>query len=291
MPAMPLAPSYYILRDYLAHNPAPDFIVLMLTPGGFEHGPVPYMELMPHYAPLGAGVDEMLEYSRLRKDMTLLVNYFCPLRLYNEEFRRWWTWQTLPFLPGDVQALLQRRYVDGSRKGESFRHDWDRLFREQFRDLKAISRRRMEALHRDRGYYYIAEQAVVGGALPPDFRPREGTQPTFVDTSCHATADECYRAGGKGDPFLRRFFDLASRHRIRVLVIPEYIISAQKAGLEVPACWQWVATHYPNVLLSRTAVKRYGSAFFSDPTHVNPRGAIRYTMDVADEFAAAFGGR
>lgn len=275
LPALPLGPHYFLLKEYLRHNPAPKYIVMTLSPGGLKH------ELMPYYAPINAGLDEVVAYSFLRKDVDILINRLFPLRFYWPEIRRYFTGKTLAFISQKVSERERREYAGGSGKKETFRHDWDRLFHLKYLDFEKTAHHREELLKSNRGYYFIVEQAVVGGALPDDFEvqrapPREA-----------AGAPAVQGGGEENDPFVARFFDLAASKNIQVILVADYVLSAADRGPGVlPDEWRQARTRYPNVTFARFAPHYFPPRFFSDPGHVNPMGAVRYTLEIAAEFKA-----
>ncbi|MEI7483055.1 MAG: hypothetical protein WCK75_12015, partial [Elusimicrobiota bacterium] len=72
LPASPLAPHYFLLRDYLQRNEPPRYIIMLLTPGRFD----------THYFSVcsiqGAGLYEVLVYAFLRNDPDIVLNYLLP---------------------------------------------------------------------------------------------------------------------------------------------------------------------------------------------------------------------
>ncbi len=277
LPALPLGPHYFMLKEYLRHNPPPKYIVMTLSPGGFQQ------ELMPYYAPINAGIDEVVAYAWLRKDVDILVNRLLPLRFYWPEIKRYFTAKALAFISRQVSERERRRYVDGSRKEETFRHDWDRLFHLKFQDLEKTARERENLLKDNRGYYFIAEQAVVGGALPDDFSAREEQASAAAPLGPAVPAAPPAR-----DPFVDRFFDLAASKGIRVILVSDYALATREpAPGALPEEWMRVRAKYRNVMPGRTAPHYFEPKLFSDPAHANPMGAARYTMEIAAEFRSA----
>ena len=76
LPALPLAPHYFLLKDYLKKHKPPQYIVMTLSQGGFNRG------ISPYYFIQGAGLCEILQAAFIYHDASALVNYFFPYKCY-----------------------------------------------------------------------------------------------------------------------------------------------------------------------------------------------------------------
>jgi hypothetical protein len=139
LPALPIGPQYFVLKDYLERNPPPQYIITTLST---ERGNAP--GLFDKYALQGISMPhELAAYARLRKNKAILMNWLFPIRMYKRE--------TLKY---GYAMLLDRRSI---------------------RRARDMDRRIMRAIERDRGYYYIRDRvAFPGGRLPDDFMPQSG---------------------------------------------------------------------------------------------------------------------
>jgi hypothetical protein len=125
LPALPIAPHYFELRDYLAANKAPDIIILNVTP--FSSPPY---ALFPRYAVQGAdGFGEIFSYFQNQSDTTVLWNYLFPVRLYGTKF-----------LEYSIDLTFNRHQVDAMREKND-----------------AI----IAQMLKDRGYYCIRDTALA----------------------------------------------------------------------------------------------------------------------------------
>jgi hypothetical protein len=145
LPALTIGPHYFMLKDYLQHNPPPEYIVLKLSARyGDSAG------IFDSYGIQGATVEEILSYALNRPNKNVVWNYFFPWRLYRnsaiEYMRARWN---------DPQSLEL---------------------------LRSRNRAIVEKMFQDRGYYFIREQAVPSGCLPDDYRaPGDGTPEKGID--------------------------------------------------------------------------------------------------------------
>lgn len=128
LPALPIAPNYFELRDYLKHSPAPEWVILYVS---VNNGSKPD-QWFDYYALQGISFpDELVSYLLNRKDKTVILNYFTPFQVYKNVLS---------------QALI-------SKKSGEFG-----------RNAKDIA---LAMLH-DNGYYFIKEQAVFPDFRLPD---------------------------------------------------------------------------------------------------------------------------
>jgi hypothetical protein len=132
LPALPIGPDLYVLRDYVERNGAPAFVVLRLRSA--VEGSV-FFDL---YANQGSTLPEVLSYAFERRETSILLYRFNPIAMYDSQFRSWL---------GD--ALLRPGAVDA---------------------LRASNETRVSQMLLDRGYYNIREQQLFpGGRLPDDY--------------------------------------------------------------------------------------------------------------------------
>ena len=268
--ALPLGPNYFMLKDYLQHNPPPKYIVTTLDPGGLRHG------LMPYYAPINAGLWEVIEYSWYRKDWDLLINYLFPIRFYWPEVRIYMIRRILPLVSKSFWTHERQKFVDQSKNKETFQHDWDNWYRLKYLDFEEASQERERILRMDRGYYYIVEQAALGGQLPDDYVAQENKKSKALPVSQKEDFE---------DPFVKRFFDLALSKGIKVILISGYALGPRGSHTAVVSdTWASAQKKYRNVYFSRFEPRYYEPKYFSDPVHVNRAGATRYTLEIAEEF-------
>lgn len=134
LPALPIAPLYFTLKDYLKTNRPPDYIIMTLH---VDPGTAP--GLFDKYAIQGIDFPaELLSYVNHRKNKTVALNYFIPARIYSQE-----TFQYLIF------SLLKRSNI---------------------RSTIARNRSTIAQTDSERGYYYITDQALYpGGRLPDNY--------------------------------------------------------------------------------------------------------------------------
>jgi hypothetical protein len=271
LPALPLAPHYFMLKDYLRKNEAPQYIVMQLSIGGYQN------KFFPIYAIQGAGLFEVLCYYSFRRDFSMVLNYLIPSRSYWPEVKRYCIGEILSVMPEEMRKMHRNRYYRRFRNKETYHHNWKYFYEAQYVSAKKYMEERKEYLKINRGYYYIIEQAAIGGKLPDDFTPKrnEKKRPKMTDY----------------DPFAERFFKLAEEHNIKIMLIESYQLSYKGRKIDsenhkIPQSWISLKKRYENIGFSKNGFrpKLYPAHFFSDPTHLNPEGAERYTMEIAQEF-------
>jgi hypothetical protein len=127
LPALPIEGAYFILTDYLANNPAPEYAVLELHIMPRRKDPI-----FNYYAVQGLkGADEILSLFKHVNDKSILLNYIFPFRMYKYH----------------VPRYIYSSIFDARGNRESARRG--RLI--------------LERMKRGRGYYYIEEQAAGPG--------------------------------------------------------------------------------------------------------------------------------
>lgn len=241
LPALPIGPHYFLLKEYLRHNPPPRFVVVKLSLNYSDQ-----FGYFDSYATKGSAVDEICSYAFSQPSKTVVWNYLLPIRL---------------------------------DRGQSLRY-----LRSRLSDPGGIDRTRSqnqaiaEGMYAQRGYYYIREQARFAGQLPDDYRePSDGTREHEVQLD--------------HDPYVQRFFDLAQQQGIRVLLIETPLRPGQTPQrTAMPPWYSQLLSRYSNVRMAKQGwkLKFYENRLFSDPTHLNPQGAERFTREIYAEFIQAF---
>jgi len=263
LPGLPLAPHYFLLADYLKHNPPPDWIVLRLKKGGwnFFH--------FSEYAIQGASLSEVWQYRKITGNQDLLTSYFLRLRLNWPFVKRFFIGKIYSFLPARFQQQVKDAYKTKQEDREHYEHDWEYFFENQFVHPEARSAERRRFVTEERGYYDFRENAAIGGALPDDY--------VYSKKGDWGQSDE------KGaDPFVDQFFDLTQSRGIRVLLINDYILSTEKIE-DMPGYWRDIADRYDHVVLPDATLRPqvFASALFSDPLHTSRKGSELFTRYVA----------
>ena len=128
-------------------------------------------------------------------------------------------------------------------------------------------------LREDRGYYFIKSQShFPGDRLPDDFslptdRPNEVLK----------------RPRDVSDPKFLRLINLAEKYNFQILVIP--VVYRKGEYAPSPATDTEMADplrSFARIHVLRPAYWLYEPAAFSDPVHLNPTGAKRYTVELSD---------
>jgi len=208
LPATPLAPHYFMLKDYLKNNLPPKYIILKFTPGGFNS------QLFPYYAVINAGFSEVLQYSFLRKDADVLVNYMLPWRFYWPEIKRYIISKGIALLPARFRKMIKEHYAS------------PQFFDLRYVNVEASARAREELLRLNRGYYYIAEQAIVNGVMP-DNVVKNQKEDLDRGISRHRIAEQTSLAQIQ-DPFVDKFFNLCGAKGIKVILISDYSMGSSR---------------------------------------------------------------
>ncbi len=133
------------------------------------------------------------------------------------------------------------------------------------------SKRIVEQVQTDRGYYFIARQShYANDELPPDFRSPGDTPNVPFERTIPA------------GPVRDRLLATLSAHHVRTVFIPTYYRENEFAA---PAPMNAKAaaglSDHPNVEIVGPDCLRFPNNLFSDATHLNPRGAEVYTRAIA----------
>jgi hypothetical protein len=279
--ALPLAPHYFLLKDYLKNNRAPKFIILQLRTEGFKD------ELFPIYAIQGAGLFEVIRYALIRRDYTILLDYFLPSRFYWPEIKRFIIGKMLKLRRQEIRQEHRQKYCNQYLGQQTFDHNWEYVYDSLCVHPEQYSKERRALIRKNRGYYYIIEQAAQGGSLPEGYDPKKALK---TETGEEESGKEDLLA-----PFVDKFFKLTQEYGIKVILIEDYRLnnsnaetSGQDYNLEN---WRALREKYKNVYFAKDGFrpKTYGHSLFSDPVHLNHEGACRYTTDIQKEFQAIIG--
>jgi hypothetical protein len=239
LPALPIGSSFFILKDYLSVHPPPQYIVLELYTNRFKE-----WNIFDYYAAQGmSGTSELSSLVKHMPRKSILLNYLFPFRMYKYH------------IPG----YLFNRFFRPAR------------IESQLKKNQAI----LTGILENRGYYFIAEQAVTEDLTRKQRGPGKAA-PEYDPFS---------------DPYVTLFFDLAERHNIRVLLIqPMYLPGKYQQALRIPAQFKAIMERYPNAKMAVEGwkLKFYEPGYFADPTHLKREGALRYTKEIYEEFAACF---
>lgn len=284
-------PHYFLLKDYLKHNPPPDYILMNVLEGGYE------IESFPSYALQGAGLLEVLYYGYYRKNWDIVLNYIFPSRLRWPEVARYFTGKVIKFLPKRIRQKHKDLYLDGFRDRQVWGHNRLYFYESQFIKPEELTRNRLNILRQNRGYYYIVEESAIGGkvteeylnglriylidgcaqdSLPPGKTETDSTEPQIIL-----------------DPFVEKLFELAQKHNIKIILMPDYSMSHYKNSCgkqyylshNIPLSWKFLSNKYNNVFILADAISvSFHYKYFSDPSHLNPEGAKEYTHYIAKDF-------
>jgi hypothetical protein len=258
LPALPIGPHYFELLDYLKCNPNPEYIVLHLTKSSKKPHPI-FAMLFGSLAVQGIKFpEELISYWINREDKQVVYNFFYPRRIY-------------------------RRYIGICTYNLIF--DYTQIHNKKESNIKII-----DQMIKDRGYYFIKEQALFSDhKLPKNFKSTLTENPGNVITFKRQLQEKIDYLND--DPYVKKFFDLVLLNNIKVLLIVQYYREGTFVQLqEMPKLYQAVLDHYQNVFIAEDGwkLKFYSNAFFSDPAHTNYEGAKLYTEDIAEEFKEVF---
>jgi hypothetical protein len=245
LPGLPISSSYFVLKDYLAKNPPPEYVVMELYINRCQS-----CALYNYYANQGySGLNEMASLFMNSHDKSIIINYFFPFKMY---------------------------------KFFVFSYFFDRIFRPT--NIVRIMEKNRSILNRmkkDRGYYFIEEQAIAGDEQrETEFNKKKrkligkrGGYDPFVD------------------PYTRKFFDLTFEKNIKVLLIQPVFREEQSLQYEeMPPQFNSILNRYSHVYMANEGWKLrfYERRFFGDITHLDKDGALMYTKEIFTEFNEIF---
>ncbi len=278
-----LAPHYFLLKDFLKYNDPPDWILLQYSTGGFE------IESFPSFCVQAASPFEVVQYAWLRKNIDVILNYLIPSRLHWPEVLRYFTGKILLACPAKIKKLHKSIYLNQPDANQIYGRSRENFYESQFLDPERYHQAILRNLAKNRGYYYIAEQAAAAGVISTEYLQSK-------DQSAgqeFAPNEELQPISAKPPAYVKEFFELAQKHHIQIMLIPTYELdrTEQQAShfrprTQVIKDLKKLQRIYPQLSL---AMEERGTIlmdyrYFADPGHLNPRGAQLYTTMVAKEF-------
>ena len=165
LPALPLAPHFFMLEDYLKRNKPPKYIILQLETDGFRH------YLFAAYSIMGAGLNEVLRYSYLAGNAEIIWSHIYPLGSFWPNIKKSCLIQALSFLPSGFREAHKTAFLREASLSETYKHDWEYIYQSEYAAPEKAARELRENLIKSRGYYYVIEQAMNSGSLSEDYIP------------------------------------------------------------------------------------------------------------------------
>jgi len=298
-----LPPHYFLLKDFIKHNGAPDWILLQYSTGGFE------IESFPSYSVQGAGFFEALQYAYYRKNLDVFLNYIIPSRLHWPEVTRYFFGKILQWMPQKIKDAHKNIYLNSPDANNIYGHNRKHFYESQFVYPEKYHQQIIEKLHQDRGYYYIAEQAAEGGVISAEYLVKVGAwnaqqadgagQDVVARINDVLAIDKLQDAQTAAEiprelpPFVEDFFKLTKENHIKVMIIDSYELSPTgrqpisfDKHIHALAELKRLQERYPNIYfpLEAKGPMSMGFEYFSDPGHVNLEGAKKYTAILAQEY-------
>lgn len=277
---------YFLLKDYLRHNPPPQYILLNPTFQGYD------VESFPSYAIQGAGLREVILYAFYRKNMDVFFNYIFPARVHWPETIRYFTGKILALMPTKIRDLHKRLYLGRFGDREVWGHNRPYFYESQFIRPEELRRQRIKLLEKQRGYYYVIEESIIGGQVTEKYLNNLGIhlEPCPSPLEDQAEGDIIPPI----DPISDEFFQLARAKGIPIVLLPEYTMDHHQLGciettgrytMKDTALYQYLHARYGNVYsLTNYSKIEYPYKLFSDPSHLNPQGAKIHTQNMAQAF-------
>ncbi len=244
-PALPISSAYFVLKDYLAKNPPPGYVVMELYINRCKK-----CTLFNYYANQGhSGLKEIASLFMTSKDKSIIINYFFPFKMY---------------------------------KFFVFNYFFDRISRPtNIPGIKEKNRSILSLMKKERGYYFIEEQAVTEDRqLQEEFEKRKS-----------GVLEKGLEYDPFSDPYTKKFFDLTLEKNIKVLLIQPVYREAQSLQYkEMPLQFASILRRYRNVYMAKEGwkLKFYERRFFGDITHLDKDGALMYTKEIFTEFNEVF---
>lgn len=247
LPGLAIGSYYFVLRDYLEKNPPPRYVIMQLRINRCRNCKMYY-----YYASQGVTtLDERVSLFKNNQDKSIIFNFIFPFRMY---------------------------------KFHTVRYIYDRVLRpSRIRQTQKKNRTILNRMIKNRGYYFIEEQAVAQDNILP-----EGFIKEPRDSIHQASSYDPFI-----DPYTKLFFDLALEHQVNVLLVqPVYREHQYLQYGEMPLQYVSILDQYSNVSMAKEGWKLrfYKNQFFSDPVHLNKDGAVRYTREIYMEFIEIFPG-
>jgi hypothetical protein len=243
LPALPISASYFVLEDYLAKNPPPQWIIMQLHINRCRN-----CGLFNYYSHQGLNrPGEVLSLFMNSPSKTIVLSYLFPFKMYK--------FFTVLYLYNGI------------------------FHPERLRELQDDNQAILSRMKKERGYYFIEEQAVTpDNRLPGNFGEEE---------RANASVSEELEFDPFEDPFVEKFFTLTRDKGINVLLIqPVYRENQVRDNTKMSRQFEMILKAYSHVFLAKEGwrVRRYDNRFFSDRTHLNKDGAKRYTREIYREF-------
>ena len=245
LPALSISSSYFVLKDYLVKNPPPEYVVMELYINTCKNCTV-----LNYYANQGpGGVGEMTSLFLNLEDKSIIINYFFPFKMY---------------------------------KFFIFKYFFDRIFRPtNIMQIMGKNRSILDRMKKERGYYFIEEQAV--------------TEDRLLLEEFDKKKRSVIKIGAVYDPFIdpytKKFFDLTFKKNIKVLLIQPVFREKQFLQYEeMPLQFTSILKRYSHVYMANEGwkLKFYERRFFGDITHLDKDGASMYTKEIFAEFNEVF---
>jgi hypothetical protein len=245
LPALPISSSYFVLQDYLVKNPPPGYVVMELYINTCKNCTV-----LNYYANQGpGGVGEMTSLFMNLEDKSIIINYFFPFKMY--KFFVFQYFFDLISRPAHISKIMEK----------------NRLI--------------LNRMKKERGYYFIEEQAV--------------TEDRLLQAKFAKKKRSIIKKGIVYDPFIdpytKKFFDLTFEKNIKVMLIQPVFREKQSLQYEeMPLQFASILKRYSNVYMANEGwkLKFYERRFFGDITHLDKDGALMYTKEIFTEFNEVF---
>ena len=283
---------YFMMKDYLKRHDPPEYVLIDPTPGGFE------IESFPSYAIQGASLFEVAQYAYYRKHIDVLLNYLFPSRLHWPEVTRYFLGKLIKSGPQYIKRKHQEIYLNRFAGEPVYGHNRKYFYESQYVDPDGSMKESLGLLRQNRGYYFIVEQSSEESSLTQEdlqkhfptqfakYLERKENQ-VFSPIDCASKMTIMKKNKQEKVPvFFDAFFGLMKRHNIKVVLIPAYVLDIFQGEDCMPDFWRMAMEKYDNVftLENMTGSQKYSFEYFSDPGHLNRRGAIQYTKHIAEKF-------
>jgi len=289
-----LGTSYFMLKDYLAKNRAPQYIIMEYPGGGGEFS----VESFPSYAVQNAGLFEVLQYAYYRGKRDVLYNYLIPSRLRWPEVARYMMGKGISLMPKKIRELHKELYLNRFKGWEVRGHNREYFYESQFVSPEEFTKQRIDTLKGSRGYYYIIEESATGGVVTKKYLSKLGIN---ISDIC---LDESKRIQDlkqqqknmilNPDKYFDRFFKLTQKHGIKIVFVPGYGLNKFSGNCDqsklttsvTPYSWTLAQRRYGNIYFVEDDPNSifYDYTYFSDLSHLNPKGAALFSRRLAQSF-------
>jgi hypothetical protein len=270
LPGLPLAPHYFMLKDYLEKNKPPKYVILLLNPGitGRDN------TIFSYFAIMGARPFEVLQYALIRKD-DIVLNYLVPSRVHWGFIRKYFVGKIIRLMPKAIKNLHKYAYSLQRRTDTQDRETIENLYKLEYIIPAEYAQQRKEFTRQHRGYSNNDEVfKAMGITIRKNALSEEGA---FARRKSRGEEKET------DDPFVVKFFELAKKHNIKVILISPYEIKPREGtggstGYHIPEIWENLRNKYGNIYFSKDAYKPkfYEPQLFRDDLHLTARGKKVY---------------